>query len=143
MQTTTPIVTTTVQNMIAVSLSTKQFVSDEAASQFAPSKSKDSLVASQREVADAMVNFIASRRYELVTESQAVKVEETDDNGLTTLVDTGEVEDVIVEKDRFAEAIQAVLALRMDTVRANTSAAKITSMELELAELRALLASKG
>lgn len=135
--------TTTAQNMIATSLAAFTFIGDEAASQYAPNKGGDITKASRREVMDAAMNFIEAKRYEKVMEESPVMIEETSETGEVTLVDSGEVKLVEVEYDRFAEAIQDVLRLRLDTVRANSATAKVKSLEAELAELKALLAAKG
>ena len=134
---------TTTQNMIAVSAACFTFIGDEAASFTAPNKGGDITKASRREVMDAVVNFIEAKRYETVWEEQPVMIEQVDDDGNVTFIDSGEVESVEVEHDRFGEAIQAVLALRLETVRVNTAAAKVKDLEAELAELKALLAAKG
>jgi hypothetical protein len=133
--------TTTKQNMIAVSTVAKNFVKDTAASFGGPSKSKDYLLASEREVFDAMVSFVESTRYVTRSVESPVMIEETNDEGETILVDSGEVEIVNVEADAFGEAIGEVLASRMDTVRVNTAGAKLKAAETELAELRAQLAA--
>jgi len=117
----------TKQNMIAVSSTVKQFVKDCTADFGGPSKSKDFLAANEREILDAMVSFVEATRYQTET------VEETNDEGESILVN--------VEIDRFGEAVQAVIAGRMDSVRVNTAAAKLKSVEAELAELKAKLAS--
>ena len=135
--------TTTAQNMIATSLACFTFIGDEAASQSALNKGGDITKASKREVMDAAMNFIEANRYEKVLEEQPIMIEETNEQGEVTLADSGEVEIVEVEHDRFAEAIQSVLALRLDTVRTNSATAKVKSLEAELAELKALLAAKG
>ena len=135
--------TTTQQNMIATSATAFQFITDEAASQSALNKGGDITKASKREVMDAAMNFIEAKRYEKVLEERPVMIEETSEAGESVLVDSGETELVEVEHDRFAEAIQSVLALRLDTVRTNSATAKVKSLEAELAELKALLAAKG
>lgn len=135
--------TTTAQNMIATSLAAFTFIGDEAASFSAPNKGGDVTKASKREVMDAAHNFIEKYRYAKVEQEQPVMIEETSETGEVTLVDSGEVETVIVEIDRFGDEVNAVLALRLDTVRANSATAKVKSLEAELAELKALLAAKG
>lgn len=124
------------QNVVATSANFKQFVEDEAASHGAPSKSKDWLLANHREIADAMHQFVEKYRYEMIEDLQPVMVEESNEDGETVLVDSGEVETVEIEVDRFAIAVQEVLSARMDTVRVNSASAKLADAEKELAELR-------
>lgn len=111
--TTTTIESTKTQNIVAVSKTAKQFITDQAASFSAPSKSKEDLGASQREIVDAMHNFVEKHRY-------------------------SEVDGV--EVDGFEVEVMAVLALRGETVRANTASAKLEAAHKELEELRARLA---
>lgn len=134
---------TTTQNMIATSAAAFTFVTDEAASQSALNKGGDITNASKREVMDAAMNFIEAKRYERLLEEQPVMIEESDENGNVTLVDSGETQLVEVEVDRFAEAIQSVLALRLDTVRSNSATAMVKNLQAELAELKALIAAKS
>jgi hypothetical protein len=109
--------TTTQQNIVAISSTAKQYIVDQAASYSAPSKSKEDLGASQREIVDAMHNFIEKHRY--------------------AIVEGGE------ELDMFEAEVHAVLALRGETVRANTLKSIVANQEQELAALRAKLAALG
>ena len=111
--------------MIATSDIAKLFITDEAASHSAPSKSKpEGMLASQREIVDALVRFVEANRY-----SQEV---ETNDEG----------EEIVIELDRFAETVQAVLAERMTTTATrNGATVKLAKAEQELAELKAQLAA--
>jgi hypothetical protein len=119
--------TATKQNMIAVSTTVKTFVKDCTADFGGPSKSKDFLAASEREILDAMTAFVEANRY------QVREVEETNEEGETALVS--------VEVDTFGEAVNQVISDRMDSVRVNTAAAKLKSAMSELETLRAQLAA--
>jgi hypothetical protein len=140
---TTPTTTTTAkkstQSMIATSQAAYQFVEDEAASFSAPNKGGDITNATKRELVDAMHRFVEATRY--VTHQRPVMAEETSEQGETILIETGEVEDF--EVDAFGETIEAVLAERLTTQRANSGAAKIASLQDELAKLRAELAARS
>jgi hypothetical protein len=128
--------TTKKQNVIAVSANMKQFVEDEAVSFSAPNKGGDITNATNREIADAMHRFVDKTRY--VKRDFPVMMEETDEDGNSVFVDSGEVESR--EVDAFGEFVSEVLAERLDNVRVNTQAAKLKSQEEELAALRAQLA---
>lgn len=133
--------TTTKQNMIAVSLTSKNFVQDSTKDFGGPSKTKDFLAASEREIVDGMVAFIESTRYVNRSEVVPVMVEEMNDEGEIVLVDSGEVETVSYEVDAFGEAVGSVLAARLDAVRVNTAGAKLKEAQDELAILKAQLAA--
>jgi len=133
--------TTTKQNMIAVSITSKNFVQDSTKDFGGPSKTKDFLAASEREIVDGMVAFIESTRYVNREEIRPVMVEEMNDEGEIALVDSGEVETVTVEVDAFGEVMAGVMAARIDAVRVNTAGAKLKEAQDELAILKAQLAA--
>jgi hypothetical protein len=133
--------TTTKQNMIAVSITSKNFVQDSTKDFGGPSKTKEFLAASEREIVDGMVSFIEATRYVSREEIRPVMVEEMNDAGEIALVDSGEVETVTVEVDSFAETMAGILAARMDSVRVNTAGAKLKEAQDELAILKAQLAA--
>ena len=128
-----------VQNVVAMSTAAKTFFGDEAASFSALNKGGEVTQASQREIADAMVEFITATRY--VKRETPVMVEETNEQGETILVDSGEVE--LVEVDAFGEVVESVLAGRLTTSRANSGTAKIKSLVEELAAMKAKFAALG
>lgn len=121
------------QNVVAVSLTAKQFIKDSTFDFSAPSKSKEVLNASEREVVDGLVKFIEKFRYETVEEFETVLNDETGE-----MEETGNI--LEVEVDHFAIVMAEVMAERMETTRANGSTAKITALEAEAAALRAELA---
>jgi hypothetical protein len=129
------------QNMIAVSSTVKTFVKDCTADFGGPSKSKDFLAASEREILDGMVSYVEATRYQVREIEQPVMVEETNDKGETVMVDSEEVETVEIEVDVFAEAVNQVIADRMDSVRVNTAGAKLKNALSELETLKAQLAA--
>ncbi len=133
--------TVTKQNMIAVSATVKTFVQDCTADFGGPSKSKEFLAASEREILDGMMAYVEKTRYQKREETRPVMVEETNEQGEAILVDSGKTETVTVEFDAFGEVMADVIKSRMDSVRINTAAAKLKSAEAELAELRAKLAA--
>ena len=128
------------QNVVAVSLPAKTFISDSTADFSAPSKSKESLNASEREIVDGLVKFVEKFRYETVEEFATRFNEETGEHE-----ETGEIESV--EVDHFALIMSEVMAERMETTRSNGSSIKIASLEAEraalLAELAALRGQQG
>lgn len=107
--------------MIAISATAKQWVDDTRAGFSGPSKTKEEMGASQREIVDALIDFAEAHRY----------VTESDDEGNTS------------ERDRFAEAVEKVIASRLTTERTRTNTAKIAleKAEAELAEVKAKLAA--
>ena len=127
------------QNMVAVSEETKQFISDEAASFSALNKGGDIQNASQREIADSMVDFITANRYQMV--EKPVMVEETNDEGESIFIDSGETEPF--EVDAFEEMVNGQMAKRLTNVRQGSGSAKIKTLEETIAALKAELAAKG
>lgn len=127
------------QNMIAVSTTAKQFVQDCTADFGGPSKSKDFLAASEREIVDGLVEFVTRNRYAVA--SRPVMIEETSEEGETRLVPcpTGAVESY--EVDTFEGVMGELIAARMDTVRTNSTASALKGAQDELAKLRAELAA--
>ena len=115
--------TTKKQNVVATSETAKQFITDESASHTAPNKGGDITSASNREIVDAMVQFVEAHRYQERTE--------TSEDGLES----------VKEVDIFEETVMGVLAERLDAVRVNSATAKLASAEAQLAELRAQLAA--
>ncbi len=147
MQTNTPTAPTAAaktakQLVIAVSERVKTWVKDTAASFSAPSKSKESLDASEREVLDACIEFVETYRYQKVPKTEQVTLNEGTPEEVTETVEVyndGILE--MIEIDFFGIEIEKVMALRMETTRTNSSTAKLASAEAELAELRAQIAA--
>lgn len=121
------------QNVVAVSLTAKTFISDSTSDFAAPSKSKESLNASEREIVDGLVRFVEKYRYETVEEFETEVNEETGET-----VETGNI--IEIEVDHFEKIMGEVMAERMETTRANGSSVKLAALEAEAAELRAELA---
>jgi hypothetical protein len=145
MQTITPTTATAKtakQLVIAVSDRVKTWVKDTAASFSAPSKSKDILAASEREVLDAMIDFVELYRYQQAPTMESVTLNEGTPEETTELVQSHDTDGnpEFHEVDLFEGSIEAVMALRMETTRTNSSTAKLASAEAELAELRAMIA---
>ena len=129
---TTATATKSKQNMIAVSSQVKTWVKDTTCDFTALNKGGNMQNASEREILDAMVQFIDSTRYQ--------EREETNESGDVS----------IVEVDTFGESVMSVLDARLDYVRPNTSASKVKSLEsalmdsqTKLAELMAKLEKLG
>ncbi len=125
------------QNVIAVSESAKRFVSNLTGEFSAPSKSKDIMNASEREIFDAMVDFVEAFRFEQVQKTEFVEID-----GVETEVECFDTDGnpEFVNQDNFAPVVGDILALRMETVRTNSSTAKITALEQERESLLAELA---
>lgn len=142
--TTTPTATakTAKQLVIAVSDRVKTWTKDTAASYSAPSKSKDVLFASEREVMDALVNLVELHRYQQAPTMEIVTIgegEETEEHEIQSVnPETGEL--VFHEVDLFEIEIEKVMAERMENTRTNSSTAKIAEKENEIAELKAMIA---
>lgn len=122
------------QNVVAVSLTAKTFISDSTADFSAPSKSKESLNASEREIVDGLVKFVEKFRYETVEEFETELDEETGEQ-----VETGNI--LEVEVDHFEKIMMEIMAERMETTRSNGSVVKIKALEEERAALLAELAA--
>jgi hypothetical protein len=121
------------QNVVAVSLTAKTFISDSTSDFIAPSKSKEALNASEREIVDGLVRFVEKFRYETIEEFKQALNEETGE-----MEETGEIEEI--EVDHFAEIMAEVMAERMEISRSNGSTVKIKALEDERAALLAELA---
>src|SRR6476660_3893013 len=121
------------QNVVAVSLTAKTFIADSTADFAAPSKSKESLNASEREIVDGLVKFVEKFRYSTEEQFEQVLNEETGE-----MEETGNI--LEIEIDHFAEVMAEVMAERMETTRANGSSIKLKALEEEAAALRAELA---
>ncbi len=136
-----------IQNVIAVSVLTKQWVKDATCDFSGPSKTAGVTNASEREIVDAMQSFVEKHRYE--TEEQIQP--EIDSEGNPVLDAEGNPVETIVEVeiDRFAIEVNAVLSERLTTTRTrtNTAAVKVASLEAErealLAKIAALEAAQG
>lgn len=111
------------QHVLAVSERCKAFFNDCRAAYSAPGKTKDDVPASEREIGDAILEFIDANRMQSRT---------------TLNEETGEEE--TVEFDAFELEVKRTLAQRATTSRANSAAAKVAALEKEKAELQALLA---
>jgi hypothetical protein len=127
-----------VQDIIAVTPIAKAFVRETTETFGAPSKSKDFMNATEKEVVDAMVQFIEKNRFAM--EEQIVPV--MDENGVQKLDENGQPEETIaeVEIDLFGRELQGIMKERMSFTRVNTATARIAELEAQLA---ALLAAKG
>jgi hypothetical protein len=121
------------QNVVAVSLTAKTFISDSTSDFVAPSKSKEALNASEREIVDGLVRFVEKYRYAMQDFEKQVLNDETGE-----MEGTGEIEEI--EVDQFEEIMQEVMAERMETTRTNGNVIKLKAAEDELAALRAELA---
>ena len=122
------------QNVVAVSLTAKTFIADSTADFVAPSKSKEALNASEREIVDGLVRFVEKFRYETIEEFVQALNEETGE-----MEETGEIAEI--EVDHFEKIMAEVMAERMETTRSNGSTVKIASLEAERAALLAELAA--
>jgi hypothetical protein len=147
MDTTTTTATTAApkktQNVIAVSEAAKRFVGMLVGEFIAPSKSKpEGMQATEREVFDAMVDFVEAYRHETVRTTEIVKEDDNDPESPEYEIEVfdGEGNPVFHKVDNFALVMGDILALRMETTRTNSSTAKISSLEAEKAELLALIA---
>lgn len=121
------------QNVVAVSLTAKTFISDSTADFIAPSKSKEALNASEREIVDGLVRFAEKHRYQTISQ-EIVEIDETSGES----IHTGEFEEI--EVDAFEQVMAEVMAERMETTRTNGSTVKLKAAEAELEALRAELA---
>lgn len=119
---TTTTTTAKKQEMIAISSEFKSFVVEQTEKFGAASASKEYLAASQKEICDAMLEFVQANREQEVIES--------DDEG----------NQITRKVDGFALEVFRTLALRSATSRANSAASKLQEKEKELIELRAMLA---
>lgn len=117
---------TKTQNVISMSAAAFTFIGDTAESFSGPNKSGEVTTASKREVADALVAFAEATRY------VKREVEETNEQGEVALV--------TVEVDALGEFVEAELAARLTTTRANSGASKIASLQAELAANQAKMA---
>jgi hypothetical protein len=131
------------QLVIAVSERVKTWVKDTAASFSAPSKSKDILAASEREVLDALVDFAEKYRYQQVPTTEEIVLNEGTPEETTETVEMFDTDGAPIthEVDFFGVELEAVMALRMETTRTNSSSAKIAEKENEIAELKAMIAA--
>lgn len=131
------------QSILAVSDSLKAFFNECRATFGAAGKSKEYVAATEKEIGDAMLEFVNLHRFEETVET--VEQPMTDAEGNPMLDDKGEpiMESVetLVEVDRFKLEVDRTLALRATTSRANSNGAKLAAKEKELEELKALLAS--
>lgn len=126
------------QNVIAVSESAKHFVASLASAFIAPSKSKpEGMQASEREVFDAMVDFVEAFRFEQVQKTEFIEID-----GVDTEVECFDTDGnpEYVKQDNFTPVMNDILALRMETVRTNSSTAKIDALTKEREELLAEIA---
>lgn len=108
--------------MIAVSSTVKQFVQDSTSDFGGPSKSKEFMAASEREVVDGLVRFVEANRYQ----------SETNDEGEE------------IERDLFAEVMNQIIADRLGETRERvTVTAKLAAAEAKQAALINRLKSLG
>jgi ribosomal protein L29 len=121
------------QNVVAVSITAKTFIADSTADFFAPSKSKEKLNASEREIVDGLVRFVELYRYAKEEQFETEVDEETGE-----VKETGNI--IETEVDYFEKVMAEVMAERMENVRTNGTAVKLKNLEAEAAELRAELA---
>ena len=139
--TTTPTTATTkkAQDMIAVSADFKDFIVEQTTIFGASSASKDYMAATQKEVCDAMLEFVKAHR---ITGKEPVELETFDVDGQPIVDSEGNpvMETVERDIDGFALEMSRTLALRAATSRANSASAKLAEKEKELQELREMLA---
>ncbi len=121
------------QNVVAVSLTAKTFISDSTSDFVAPSKSKEALNASEREIVDGLVRFVEKYRYAMQDFYIQAPNPETGE-----MENTSETEEI--EVDQFEEIMAEVMAERMETTRTNGNVVKLKAAEDELVALRAELA---
>jgi hypothetical protein len=119
------------QNVVAVSESCKAFFAECGELYGAAGKTKDYVKASEREIGDAMVEFIAANR----NQTRAVM----DDEGNPTFDDDGKP--VTVAFDAFELEVKRTLALRATTERVSSVKAENAKLAQQLADLRAELAA--
>lgn len=130
------------QNVIAVSGDFKGFVKEQTEIFSAPSKSREVMAATEKEITNAMLAFVEANRIQV--ESRPVMETVIGEDGTETEVQTYDAdgnpvfEDV--EIDGFALEVQRELALRGSITRTSSKDAKIAELEAQLA---ALLAAKG
>jgi len=142
------------QNVVAVSPEFKQFLQDGTEKYSAPSKSREVMQATEKEISNAMLAFVETHRVQSEMVQAVEMVQENDEQG-NPLVDTDgnpvmvetpsfdtDGNPVMVEifHDLFDLEVSRELALRGSTVRANSKDNKIAELEAQLA---ALLAAKG
>ena len=110
------------QNMIAVSSTVKTFVQDCTADFGGPSKSKEFMAASEREIADGLVKFVETNRYQT----------ESDEEGNQ------------IERDLFAEVMNQIITDRLGETRERvTVTAKLAAAEAKQAALIERLKALG
>lgn len=141
--TTTAAPKTKAQLVIAVSGAVKTWVKDTASTYSAPSKSKDDLFASEREVMDALVNLVEAHRYQQAPTLEEVILNEGTPEEYREWVQSYDTDgnEITHEIDLFEIEIVKVMAERMETTRTNSSTAKIAEKENEIAELKAMIAA--
>lgn len=108
--------------MIAVSSTVKTFVQDCTADFGGPSKSKEFMAASEREIADGLVKFVETNRYQT----------ESDEEGNQ------------IERDLFAEVMNQIITDRLGETRERvTVTAKLAAAEAKQAALIERLKALG
>jgi hypothetical protein len=89
-----------------------------------------------------VIDFVELYRYQQAPTVESVTLNEGTPEETTEEHPTYDTDGnpVFHEVDLFEGCIDAVMALRMETTRTNSSTAKLASAEAELAELRAMIA---
>ena len=135
----------------------KSFVQSCTETYSAPSKSRDDMAATEKEITNAMLAFVETHRIQpvMVQDVELIQDKGEDGNplfdadGNPVMIESplfdADNQPVMIEKetDIFELEIKRELALRGSTVRTSSKEKKIAELEAQLAELQAKLAANA